>query len=300
MMPLLRPPPGINDGNVPTIAADLARHLRGGRKSGRQWVACCPAHNDREPSLSIGQGDDGRVLIHCFAGCGQEEVINALRARGLWSNGAASRQRPITQRRYRERSDRADTGTAELVNRIWREGCDPHGTVAEKYLDSRKLSLPPELRVVALRFHPACPWEGGFAQCLIAAFRSIVSDQITAIHRIRVDRPDAWPKTQRRMLGPVIGSAIKFDAAGNELAVGEGLETVLAARQLGLRPCWALGYVNAIAAFPLIKDVEHLLILGENDNGASRSAADQCRAQWKQRCVSIITPRRSKDMNDIL
>lgn len=33
------------------------------------WLACCPAHEDRSPSLSINAGDDGRVLLKCFAGC---------------------------------------------------------------------------------------------------------------------------------------------------------------------------------------------------------------------------------------
>jgi len=34
-----------------------------------RWIACCPAHNDSKPSLAIRETDDGRVLLHCFAGC---------------------------------------------------------------------------------------------------------------------------------------------------------------------------------------------------------------------------------------
>jgi hypothetical protein len=44
----------------------------------------CPAHDDRTPSLGIDH-DDGRLLVHCWAGCSQEAVIGALRERGLWS-----------------------------------------------------------------------------------------------------------------------------------------------------------------------------------------------------------------------
>ncbi len=44
----------------------------------RSWMACCPAHEDRTPSLSISAGDDGRVLLNCFAGCGVEAVLAAL------------------------------------------------------------------------------------------------------------------------------------------------------------------------------------------------------------------------------
>ena len=53
--------------------------LNGHRKQGDGYIARCPAHEDKEASLSIGQGEDGRVLIKCFAGCDAEEVVSALR-----------------------------------------------------------------------------------------------------------------------------------------------------------------------------------------------------------------------------
>ncbi len=43
----------------------------------------CPAHDDERPSLSV-TGRNGRVLVHCHAGCEQRAVIEALRAMGLW------------------------------------------------------------------------------------------------------------------------------------------------------------------------------------------------------------------------
>ena len=42
-----------------------------------EWMAKCPAHNDRSPSLSISSAEDC-VLIHCFAGCGVAEVVSAV------------------------------------------------------------------------------------------------------------------------------------------------------------------------------------------------------------------------------
>ena len=42
------------------------------------WMACCPAHNDKNPSLSIKETKDGDVLLHCFAGCGVDDVVAAL------------------------------------------------------------------------------------------------------------------------------------------------------------------------------------------------------------------------------
>ena len=64
-------------------AAMIAKAL-GGRKAGATWTARCPAHDDREPSLSIADGDEGKVLVRCHAGCEQHRVIAVLRARGIW------------------------------------------------------------------------------------------------------------------------------------------------------------------------------------------------------------------------
>lgn len=43
-----------------------------------KWMACCPAHDDSDPSLSIRVLEDGRILIHCHAGCGASDVVQAL------------------------------------------------------------------------------------------------------------------------------------------------------------------------------------------------------------------------------
>jgi len=48
------------------------------RSNGKGWTARCPAHDDRNPSLSIGEGDDGQVLLKCHAGCETESVVAAL------------------------------------------------------------------------------------------------------------------------------------------------------------------------------------------------------------------------------
>ena len=50
--------------------------LDGVRKSGSGWSARCPAHEDHSPSLSISEGDDGRVLLHCFTGCTTEDSVS--------------------------------------------------------------------------------------------------------------------------------------------------------------------------------------------------------------------------------
>lgn len=48
------------------------------RKIGRNWLVRCPAHADRSPSLSIREGDDGRILLRCWSGCSAAEIVGAL------------------------------------------------------------------------------------------------------------------------------------------------------------------------------------------------------------------------------
>jgi hypothetical protein len=62
--------------------------ILGGRRINRDSFIChcpCPlhAHGDRNPSLSVRDGDGGRLLLHCFAGDSYDDVAAALRAKGI-------------------------------------------------------------------------------------------------------------------------------------------------------------------------------------------------------------------------
>lgn len=66
------------------MTAEMVAKGLGGHKIGPTWMALCPAHADRTPSLAICDGDDGKLLLHCHAGCPQPSVIAALLSLGLW------------------------------------------------------------------------------------------------------------------------------------------------------------------------------------------------------------------------
>jgi len=85
------------------------------------------------------------------------------------------------------------------------------------------------------------------------------------------------------------------------LFIGEGTETCLDARQLGLRPAWALGSAGAIATFPVVDGVECLTVLQEHD-AASARAVETCAARWHAagREVVINEPVGTKDLNDAI
>lgn len=87
-------------------ATDIAHALEARQVGPGKWMARCPAHEDRTPSLSIREGDIA-PLVHCFGGCDRVDVIQALRDRGLWLERSSAARR--AQRR------RLDT------DQLWRE-----------------------------------------------------------------------------------------------------------------------------------------------------------------------------------
>lgn len=81
----------------------ISRLSRVKQNGNGRWMACCPAHDDRNPSLSVKEEPDGRVLIQCFAGCDTSDVLGAV---GLdWSDimpeqPLYQRAKPVQQRIY--------------------------------------------------------------------------------------------------------------------------------------------------------------------------------------------------------
>ena len=69
-----------------------------------EWLARCPAHEDRSPSLSITDKGDGRTLIHCHAGCGANAVLDALGLDYSDLYPPQDRHQYAAERRHRERT----------------------------------------------------------------------------------------------------------------------------------------------------------------------------------------------------
>lgn len=88
---------------TPAELEEVARRLGGAGRTGDGWDCRCPAHDDGEPSLSLGLGEGGRLLWHCHAGCHQAAVLAGLRAAGVLSNGDARPAEPRSKARRRGR-----------------------------------------------------------------------------------------------------------------------------------------------------------------------------------------------------
>jgi putative DNA primase/helicase len=145
-------------------AESIARAL-GGQKVGKGWLARCPAHPDRRPSLFIRDGNGGKVLVWCHAGCDQHQVIAALKARGTWSVSGRRDQRTNRFPSIATNERAATMRRALLALNVSRNTERGAGTIVARYLASRELA--PDPWPPSLRFSPRCR-EPGSQRALIA------------------------------------------------------------------------------------------------------------------------------------
>jgi putative DNA primase/helicase len=284
-------------------AEALAKAL-GGRKAGAAWMARCPAHDDRAPSLAIADARDGKVLVRCHAGCHQQDVIASLRARRVWN---ADEQGPIrfSRKPHREPPPQTDNDAMRRTDAalaIWSASAPAEGTPVETYLRSRRLTIPVP---VSIRFH-ACLKHPSAAvwPAMLALVTSGVDSRHIGIHRTFLARDGSAkaPVEPAKMLfGPCRGGVVRLAPVGDVLMVGEGIETCLAAMQASGRPAWAALSTSGLRALELPREVREVIVLADGDD-PGEAAAQDCAWRWKRegRRVRIARPPRGMDFNDLL
>lgn len=296
----------------------IARALNG-QVRGRQVRAPGPGHSRHDDSLAIWlshqspigfrthshAGDDWRV---CQDYVCQRLGIEPVRRSSVETSPIERMTARVHAREARVQDEQELDRKRRRANELWAAASDPRGTLVETYLGSRALALPDEIAGAVLRFHPACPWAGEngleFHPAMIAAMRTINGDEIVGVHRTILSA--GGDNLGRRMFGQASGTAVKLDVDENVtegLTIGEGIETVLAARQLGFRPAWVLGSIGAIASFPVLSGIDALTILEEQDaNGASGRGVSKCAERWHAagREVLLVAPAVGNDINDAL
>jgi putative DNA primase/helicase len=285
-------------------AETVARAL-GGRKAGRGWIARCPAHDDRAPSLSISDGDGNRVLVRCHSGCGQTAVIAALRGRGLWTaHGRVHHSRTPSPAAPSAAHCNGDPHRATAALAIWRATIPAPGTPVETYLSSRGLNLPPppSLRFRRWLKHPA---DGGTHwPAMVAQVTRGTDGEPMAIHRTFLAR-DGGGKApvdpQKMILGPCRSGAVRLAEPNGVLLIGEGIETCLAAMQASGHPAWAALSTSGLRSLDLPKDVHDVIVLADGDEAGELAARD-CALRWKRqgRRVRLARPPTGLDFNDLL
>jgi hypothetical protein len=289
-----------------TIQEVLSR-LHGVRRSGAGYVAFCPSHeNHRTQALSISEGENGRVLLYCFAGCSYVQIVEAL--------GIVPQTAPIPVPRISIRPVRQpdDAGRVEAVRRIWRETKPLAGTPAQRYLENRGIRLP--TCPPTLRYHASCPHPSGSRLPALVAAISVYREEklhLTAVHRIYItpDGRKAAVEPRKASFGSVKGGAIWLTRPTDRLIVSEGVEDAMALMtvhhgdsRFADWSCAAAVSAGNLPRLELPPEVRTVIVAADNDK-AGRQAANEaaCRFLREGRDARIAYPPGGfKDFNDAL
>ncbi|MGH6893812.1 MAG: DUF7146 domain-containing protein [Dongiaceae bacterium] len=282
-------------------AEAIAKGL-GGRKAGGGWMARCPAHDDREPSLSIRESDDNKVLVRCHAGCDQARVITVLLSRGLWGQNGHHRGPPLHSHERCLANEPDHRKRTEAALALWQATQPADGTPVETYLRSRGLAVSP---LPTIRFHAGLKHPSGDVwPAMVALITRGADDAPLAIHRTYLAHDGSGKAPvdpQRMMLGPCRGGAVRLAARESTLMVGEGLESCLAAAQATGNSAWAALSTSGLRSLDLPLTANDLIVLADGDDPGEAAARD-CALRWKRegRRVRIARPPQGLDFNDLL
>lgn len=225
-------------------------------------MCCCPAHEDRTPSLSVTLGRKA-ILFHCFAGCTNEEVIAALDRQGVRSRDLFDGSGAVAADRQEKRAFNSN------ARRLWHSATAISGSPAEGYLAQRGiLRASDQLRY--LERTPLGP--RGAVQFLPAMLAAVTTDiGIIAVHRTFLDTASgklAGFDRPKRALGSLGCGAVRLaPPAAGRLGLAEGIESALSAMQLFGIPCWATLGNERFGLVAIPESVRELHLFIDNDAG---------------------------------
>ena len=281
--------------------AETARRIcesRGGKWSGTKGMACCPAHDDRTPSLGVSLGQKA-ILFHCFAGCDQQSVLAALAREGfeapaLFSGSATTNEPESTSTRK----------PSAVALRIWRDAQPLRASPAKAYLESRGiLAASP-----ALRFHPRTPLgPKGRARFLPAMIAAVSLDEgPIAIHRTFLSTEASGKaafEKPKRALGALGEAAVRlFAPVSGKLGLAEGVESAMSAYALTGIPVWATLGNERFGLVSVPESVTELHLFVDHDAGGELAASRGLAAYAREgRTIHVRKPSsRDTDWNDEL
>ena len=288
--------------------ADAIAKALGARRVGSSWMARCPAHEDRAPSLSIRAGNGDQALVYCHAGCDQARVVATLRSLGVWDGRPSSIDQlesnwPGASSLEKKHADHDRPSRLRAASRIWRSSESLIGSPAEIYLRSRGLQALG--KQCGLRFHPRLRHpSGGHWPALIGIVLRGHDGKPLGVHRtfLADDGIGKAPvEPQKMMLGPCRGGAVRLEWADKTVMVGEGLESCLSAMQATGLPAWAALSTSGLRALSLPNELRRVIVLADGDR-PGEEAAEAAAFRWKRegRSVRIARPPEGCDFNDLL
>ena len=251
-----------------------------------------PNHSHKDRSVSLAETEEGRILIHCFSPKDDwRDVRRALADLSLLDDEPRGDQRVAPWSASKIAAQPASEERVARAQRIWDESRTLRHTAAAAYLRSRAISEN-LLDTPALRFHSNMTSLDDRAKrpALVAA----ITNPAGALQGVQVTllTPHGTAKapvgTPRRVIGKLVGGAVRLGDAATHLAVGEGVETMLSASIALGAPAWAALTAYNLSLFTPPADVTHLIVAADND-AAGLAAAEAVRERLPI-AVTVRTP----------
>lgn len=283
--------------SLENTARQICEKFSGYWKNGK-GMCCCPAHDDKTPSLGVSIGRNA-VLFHCFAGCPQKDVLAAFERQGVSARSlfcGCSVLIPVAPPKEIKPSANAQ--------RLWRQAKRLQGTIARTYLEKRLINMTsPELRF--LDRTPLGP--KGHVRFLPAMLAAVRTDaDIMAIHRSFL-LPDGSGQADfikpKRALGSLGTGAVRlFPPKNGVLGLAEGTESAMSATQLTSIPIWATLGNERFGIVTIPESVKQLYLFVDHDAGGDLAEAKAHEHfQMPGRSIIACRPdRRGDDWNNEL
>lgn len=268
---------------------------------GRRALIRGPGHGPADRSVSLMEGEDGRVLIHCFSPRDDWRAVRAeLADLGLLDE--SQQHQGGGEALVRVARESHDEDRRARVLRIWDEAQPLAGTIGERYLRARAIEgeLPQD---DALRFHPRMTSledrerRPALVAGLVNTEGALEGVQVTLLTAHGAAK--ALLATPRRTIGRLMGHYVRIDAPTDTLIVAEGLETALSARRALGAGAWAFLSAENLAQFEPPPVIDKLIIAADNDAaGLGAAARLQQRVETTIACEIALPPDGYPDWND--
>lgn len=287
------------------------RYLDAGRRQGNYWQVG-DARNTPGRSMFVrlketlkgpagkwtdaATGEHGDLLDVIRESCGLIDFADVVEEARSFLSLPRLESAPVTKKRT---GTPVPSGSSEAAKRLVSMSPPIQGTLVETYLRGRGITAFHETG--SLRFHPRCyyrPEDHGPTEtwpAMIAAVTDL-SGRITGAHRTWL-APDGSGKAPidipRKAMGDLLGHAVRFGTGGEVMAAGEGIETILSARQALPHMAMAAALSAAhLAAILFPDDLRRLYIVRDNDpagDGAQDSLVERANAAGIE--VIVLSPR---------
>lgn len=260
-------------------------------------------HSHKDRSVSLAETEAGRILIHCFSPHDDwRDVRRALAEQGLLDQDARESAQPARRSAPKIATPPVAEERLARAQRIWRESRPLARTPASAYLRRRAIG-DGVCDGVALRFHPRMT--GLDDRLRRPALVAAIADADGALQGVQVTlitahgTAKAPVPTPRRVIGRLLGGAVRLHEALDQLAVGEGIETMLSASEALGVPAWAALTADNLALFQPPLSVRRLIIVVDDDT-AGRAAAETLRngARSVETIETAPAPAGFNDWND--